>query len=1499
MQTLEKIPDFLSAAGDMADRVRKFDWTKTSLGKSDSWSQSLKVALSICLNSNFPIAIYWSKELILFYNDAWSSIPGEKHPWALGQPAKKVWPEIWNDIEPQFQKAFSGIPGGSKDALLPMQRHGYTEECYFDFTFTPVFGEEGKVDGIFNAVIETTYRVINERRTSFLQKLSNKIGSSASFNDLLEQTIACLKTNPYDIPFSFIYTFSQQEKSQIVASTEENHETILLKQNWPTEELDKKVQPVLISDISNYLYEIPPGSWPEPPKEALLVPIKANDGSINGYIVFGISARRKFDKEYLSFFEAIAGSVSTTMNTIQSLEEERRRAEALAEIDKAKTLFFTNISHEFRTPLTLMLGPIEETLKDENIIPVNLQRMEVAHRNALRLLKLVNTLLDFSRIESGRQKANFVLTDIVSFTKNLAGNFRSVTEKAGLQLSVQIDEFIPPVYIDGEMWEKIVFNLLSNAFKYTLKGSIEVKLSTESNCVLLHVKDTGVGIPENELPHMFERFHRGQNITARTFEGTGIGLSFTKELVQLHGGTISVESKQGNGTTFTVAIPLGKEHLPASQIKSGGQNFEDVISDMYIEEATSILESTSSKNKINNDNGNKTANHLPRVMIVDDNADMRQHIETLLASKYNTLSASNGAEALQKIKESKPDIVLSDVMMPVMDGIQLLKSIKSNKDTEQIPVVLLTARAGEESKIEGWQTGADDYLVKPFSSKELIARIEAQIKIKQRRDDALQSVYNLFNEVPFAVAVLKGEDLIIEFINKYNLDIWQRKKEEVLGKPLFEARPDIRASVEAVHAEVYRTGKRFTGSEIPVDLIINGKTQTRYYNAIIDPMLNEEGKIIGQFATSIDITEQVTARKKIEESETRFRFLFESNVFGVAYWKISGEIYDANDIMLNVLGYTREDMQEGKVSWKKFTLPEDAPLHEEKVRRALAGKTVVPYETKCIRKDGKQITALIGYAMLTNSKENGIAFLHDITKEKEAETAVLFAKEQLEQTFKNIPAGVFLIDKTGDILFVNDIAARMSGYPSAGAMLAVKDPAVISKKITDTYQMFDEEGKPISMEDTPAALALKTGKSHQAILEIRDKRNNSFYWILAKASPLFNSDGSLSMVLDTSTDITIQKLAEKELRQSEERFRTLAETLPQMIWVRNADGLIEYASKQWEEYSGIKDISEAWRTMVHPDDWEILMNAWEKDKEAGKPFRYEVRLKNKQGEYRWHYASGEPVKDSSGKVIKFIGALTDIHVQKTFAEKLEQEVVQRTEDLIKANKELESFNYIASHDLQEPLRKIQTFIILIEKQKDDNTLSEKYFGKIRSSAQRMSDLIQSILSYSRLSKAGEDYTLTDLNIILNDVKNDFELRIKEKNATIISNSLPVIKANTLQMHQLFSNIISNSLKFSNDSPQITINSKIVAAQEIPVADKIDPKQNFIHLTFYDNGIGFDPEFKQQIFQLFQRLHSKEEYSGTGIGLSIVKKIVERHHGFVNADSIPGKGATFNVWLPLV
>src|SRR3982751_1784321 len=214
-----RVPAFLSGKGDMSERIRRFDWSKSSIGPVENWNQSLRSALNICVNSNFPIALYWGKELCLLYNDAWSPIPGNKHPWALGRPAREVWPEIWDDIEPQFVKAFSGEPGGSKDALLPMLRHGYTEECYFDFTFTPVYGEDGQVEGIFNAVIETTYRVINERRSVLLQKLSRKISTAVSSGEVYKKVIVTLKNNSTDLPFCSIYSLTDEQMPVLMAST--------------------------------------------------------------------------------------------------------------------------------------------------------------------------------------------------------------------------------------------------------------------------------------------------------------------------------------------------------------------------------------------------------------------------------------------------------------------------------------------------------------------------------------------------------------------------------------------------------------------------------------------------------------------------------------------------------------------------------------------------------------------------------------------------------------------------------------------------------------------------------------------------------------------------------------------------------------------------------------------------------------------------------------------------------------------------------------------------------------------------------------------------------------------------------------------------------------------------------------------------------------------------------------------------------------------------------
>jgi PAS domain S-box-containing protein len=321
-----KSPAFLSGENRMNERIRQFNWNESPLGAVEGWKQSLRSALGICLNSNFPIAIYWGEQLILLYNDAWSPIPGNKHPWALGRSAREVWPEIWNDIEPQFAKAFSGEAGGSKDALLAMQRHGYIEECYFDFTFTPVFGEDGKVDGIFNAVIETTFGVIHERRSGLLQNLARKIISLSNSGEVFKKVNAILKKKSADISFCFSYSLSDGDPDpMLVASTAPD--TIL--NNLPLADLIKNGTSIYTNDLPHFMDRIPLAHWPEQPTEGVFIPFKANNGRVTGFLFAGLSARRRYDRDYQIFVESLASTINAALNTIQSLEEERNRSELI------------------------------------------------------------------------------------------------------------------------------------------------------------------------------------------------------------------------------------------------------------------------------------------------------------------------------------------------------------------------------------------------------------------------------------------------------------------------------------------------------------------------------------------------------------------------------------------------------------------------------------------------------------------------------------------------------------------------------------------------------------------------------------------------------------------------------------------------------------------------------------------------------------------------------------------------------------------------------------------------------------------------------------------------------------------------------------------------------------------------------------------------------------------------------------------------------------------
>lgn len=423
---------------------------------------------------------------------------------------------------------------------------------------------------------------------------------------------------------------------------------------------------------------------------------------------------------------------------LDAKNRELRAANAkLGELDSAKTAFFSNVSHEFRTPLTLMLGPLEDALADRlaPLPAIQRERLELAHANALRLLRLVNTLLDFSRLEAGRLRAHFAPLDLSSFTLELAGMFQAAVERAGVRLVLDCPPLSEPVWIDRDLWEKVIPNLISNAFKFTFAGEIRVRTSEVDRWVVVEVSDTGVGIPADELPRIFERFHRVSGATGRTHEGAGIGLALVHEIVSLHGGQISAESEPGRGSKFRIQLPKGFEHLPNDALsKSSASEFAGRDAAAF---ASELSRWSDPENSMIDARGPIApafeVGHRARVLVVDDNPDLREYITSLLVPTYDVVTARDGYEALAAISRHLPDIVLSDVMMPNLDGFGLLDAIRADARTRFLPVILLSARAGEESSIEGLDAGADDYVSKPFSARELLARVRTHVELAEKR----------------------------------------------------------------------------------------------------------------------------------------------------------------------------------------------------------------------------------------------------------------------------------------------------------------------------------------------------------------------------------------------------------------------------------------------------------------------------------------------------------------------------------------------------------------------------------------------------------------------------------------------------------------------------------------------------------------------------------------------------------------------------------------------
>ena len=1157
--------DWLVGGGEMGQLIRVTDWSKTALGQIDSWPQSLRTAVNICLASQFPMAIWWGASGIQLYNNGYRRVIGGKHPGSLAQACFDCWREIWHVVGPLYDHVWStGEPTWSEDLPLFMERHEYREETYFTFSYSAIHDESGAIGGVLVTCVETTERVIGERRLTMLRELGADLAAINTEDEVFSAIQRRLETHAEDLPFALIYLWESDGKrarlacahgapfgdaiAPVVIDLDAGNEL------WPAPQLLPTAAPVTVDDLAQRFAAIPTGPWDKPARQAVIFSI-AQQGQDRpaGFLIAGINPYRSFDEAYSGFVNLLAGQIAAALASARAHEEERKRAAALAELDRAKTAFFSNVSHEFRTPLTLMLGPLDDVLSNSHgqLSAENRELLTIMRRNGQRLLKLVNTLLDFSRIEAGRVQAVYEPADLAAYTAELASVFRSAVEKAGMQLVIDCPPLSEPVFVDRDMWEKIVLNLVSNAFKYTLEGEIHISLRADRGSAVLSVRDTGTGIPEEELPNLFNRFHRIKEARSRTQEGTGIGLALVQELTKLHGGTVGVESVHGKGSTFTVTIPLGKAHLPPERIGPRRTMESTALgASPFLEEALRWLPDVLPRDAeefIALEDDLDISRHpltddktRAKVVLADDNADMRDYVRRLLMSDYEVIAIADGREALEAVREHKPDLLLTDVMMPNLDGFGLLKALRADPEIASIPVVVLSARAGEESRIEGLKAGADDYLIKPFTARELLARVDGVIALARARRDAAkqlrdseQRMRQLTSLMPVAVYSCDVEGRIT-FFNRRAEELWGREpklndSEERYCGSFRLLSPD---GTQIPHSQgpmaiAVKTGKAVRNEEVMIERPDGSRVILRVN---IDPLYDINGRLCG----AINVFENVTDLKQAELASRRLAAIVESSEDAIISKDLSGIITSWNQGAERLFGYTAEE-----VIGKSIVLLIPPERHDEEpsiLERIRRGQRIEHYETVRHGKDGKLLHISLTVSPIRDANGNIIGaskIARDITRRKSVEITLRESEQRLRLATQTGKLGVWDWDIMSNRISWSDSLYALHGVGPDQFDGTVEGFAALVH-MEDRERVSDSIRRALD-EDVPYEIEFRAVRPDGAVV-----------WLFTNATVLRDGDRPVRM-LGATMDISERKRAEEALRQSEEKLRQQAQELEQQL----------------------------------------------------------------------------------------------------------------------------------------------------------------------------------------------------------------------------------------------------------------------------------------------------------------------------------------------------------------
>ncbi len=758
-----------------------------------------------------------------------------------------------------------------------------------------------------------------------------------------------------------------------------------------------------------------------------------------------------------------------------------------------------------------------------------------------------------------------------------------------------------------------------------------------------------------------------------------------------------------------------------------------------------------------------------------------------------------------------------------------------------------------------------------------IKRVEENLKRSEAR------FRNLLQEAPVAATLFSGPDLVIEIANELTQKYWSKGK-DIVGKTIIEAAPELedQKMIELLQ-DIYKHGGMVSYSEVPITFHKDDVLKNGYYTFSVKALYDHAGNVDSILSIGIDVTEQVESRQQIEAGGARLKSMIDQTPAPTLV--LMGDelvIEQVNDSMLQLLGrganvvgiplLTLMPELKGQYIWEQV----------ERVYREGTSfdhsEVLVPHERNGIMQD---YYYNIAYRPL---KEDGhitgmIQVAIDVTEQ-------VTARKKLEESESRFRA---LVNASSDVIYsLNADWTIMQPLDGRGFLVDTDKPLT---------GWMDINVHPLDMEVVKKTIAAAIANKSVFELEHRVVRvDGTMGWTFSRAIPILDNQNNITEWFGSAADITAQKEAQEIIKESEEKFSQMADLVPQIIWTGKADGYVDYFNKRWYEYTGSKENlggDQSWTPVLHPDDMPLVMEYWYNSVVNGMPYQLEFRLKNgKTGEYRWFLSKALPIRDKTGVITKWFGTCTDIHEQKTITEKLEGLVAARTKELQRSNEDLQQFAHVASHDLKEPVRKIKTFTGRLEDQlqgKLDESAT-RYIERIQSAAKRMSTMIDGVLAYSTINANKQKTEKVNLNDVLKNIETDLEIPLQKTGGTISCNNLPTLEGAPVLLYQLFYNLINNSIKFARADvpPQIQLASQTIVAGQITL----------FRITVQDNGIGFDAEMADQIFETFTRLNSKDKYEGTGLGLSLCKKIVERHNGTIVATGSKGVGATFVITLPL-